>query len=254
MGNPLLWTASTAVTAVRNTIGDPSTGTNTPRWSAAEIDGYFNRAQIQVVLDAEIPLRTTWTFSLVAAQREYSMHANFHKAAKVTWIKTSTDRRTLQVIPFEVYRDLNVQDETRTGDPLGYYFWNKMGTDPTTAPHPPLMYIHPTPGSAQAGSANLEIHGYKHPDTIDSTTNPTRVVELPVHYVEAAVMYASYLILSDDGDPKAPSQLAIYERTVQKVVESMARRDDLSGPARIRPKGSRQAEWGNAGPPHLNWW
>lgn len=256
MGTPLKWTASTAVTAIRNTVGDPSTGTNTPRWSASEVDGYFNRAAIQVVLDAEVPLRTAWTFSLVSGQREYSLPSNFYKAQKVTWIKTSVDKRKLKFIPFEVYSDMNVQDETRTGEPLGYYVWAKMGTDPTDY-QPPIIGFHPTPGAAEAadpGTDNLEIHGYKFPDTIDSTTSGTKIVELPIPAVEAAVQYAAYLMKSDDGDPSATVQLGIYERAVQKIVESLARRDDLSGPARIRPKGYRRPEWTNSGPPYLSWW
>jgi hypothetical protein len=251
MGNPLLWTAATVVTSIRNTIGDPSTGTNTPRWSASEIDGYYNRAAIQVVLDTEVPLKTTWTFSLVSGQREYSMAPNFYKASLLQWVKSSTDRRRLQHIAFEVYRDLHVQDETRTGEPLAYYQWSKMGTDPTTY-LPPLVFIHPTPGAAE-DATTIQVYGYKFPDAINSTSAGTAVVELPIPHVEAAVLYASFLILSDDGDPGASVKFQLYERNTQKIMESMAR-EDLSGPARIRPKGHRGPDWTAQGPIYPGWW
>jgi hypothetical protein len=52
MGDPVVWDADKVVTALRNTVGDPSGATNV-RWTDDEMDLYYNRGALQVVLDAE---------------------------------------------------------------------------------------------------------------------------------------------------------------------------------------------------------
>ena len=74
MGSPRVWTAAKVITELRNTIGDPS-GALLSRWDADTLDGYYNRAALQIVLDTTKVLETTWTATIVADQREYQMPA-----------------------------------------------------------------------------------------------------------------------------------------------------------------------------------
>jgi hypothetical protein len=252
MGSPLVWTAATAVTAVRNTIGDPA-GAATTRWSATEIDGYLNRAQLSVVRDCEVSLETSWTADITAGTREYKMPSSFYKTESADWIHVArTDIRHLRPVSYAYYRDVILRDETTQDEPQVYYFWRKLGDDPTTS-QPTSIYLHPTPNfSTAAGNDFLEVHGYKYPDTIDSTGAPTKVLELEPPYVEAAVMWACYLILSDDGDPRATEKLRTYELLVEKTRSAMARKD-LSTASRLRPKGSRYRSLGSVVDDWIRW-
>jgi hypothetical protein len=214
------------------------------RWTAAEVDGYLNRAMLQVVIDAEVVLETSFTASIVANQREYKMPAAFYKMESVQWVHVAnTDIRELRNVSFAYYRDTILRDEQTTGDPLVYYFWRKLGDDPTTS-QPTSLFVYPTPSFSTSGSNDIfRIHVYKYPDAIDSTTFPTRVVELEPPHVEAAVMWAAYLMLSDDGDGRATEKRAAYESLVEKVKSSLARKD-LSRTSRMRPMGARRGSSG----------
>lgn len=236
MGTPYVWSGTNAVAAIRDTVGDP-VGATTTRMTDATIVGYLNRAMLQVVLDCERSLETSWTFTLVASQREYSMHAAFYKVARVEYIFTaSTDIRRLEPMTRNQYDTYFGTDEGTTDEPRWYYFWRKLGTDPTST-IPPLLFLHPTPGSGENGKT-VRVTGFKYPDAV-SSSDLTKVLELEAPYVEAAVLWAAMLIATDENDDgRAASLEARYERQVNKVRQSQAQKV-LSAPSRLMPRNSR---------------
>jgi len=240
MGTPFLWTGTLTVDALRNTIGDPS-GATTTRWTNAELVGYLNRAMLQVVADADTAFETVWTADLVDGTREYKLPDAWHSTAKVRWVKTAnTDIRILKRVDFHVYQNWLARDEDATGTPTQYYYWRKLGTDPTTA-QPQSIFLDPTPDAGAAGTANLEIWGYKYPDALDSTAL-TPVVELEPPYVETVLIWASSLVAMDEDDMvKADRLEAKYHRMMDIVTGSLSRRD-RSENERLLPKGQGRFE------------
>ena len=240
MGAPLVWAASTVITALRNTVGDPS-GASVGRWTAAELDSYYNRAQLQVVGDTTKVLETIWFASPTDGQREYKLPAGFFQAKTVIYAPTTADHRVLNALNTDEYNAWVRGDETNEAEPTDYYFWRKLGDDPTTT-QPPSIFLHPTPSTTVTtdnAATGLIVYGYKHPDTIDSTANPTFVVELEAPYVEAALMYAAHLVHLDDGDEgRARSRLEMYQSRITMVKESIITKD-RSRPSRMMAKGAR---------------
>lgn len=242
MGNPFVWTGTNALAALRTTIGDPDPGGNyTPHWSDAELVGYLNRAQLQVVLETETVIESVWTTALVDGQREYKLPAAFHKATGVDYIATArSDVRPLEPLEWQEYRDLYLNDEDAEGAPCWYYFWRKTGDDPTTT-QPASVYIHPTPGSAEDGK-DIEIHGYKHPDAI-AAGDLTPVLELEAPYVEAAISWAAMTAMTDDGDTSIADRLERrYAFQISQIRQALVQKD-RSSVSRIRPRGERDLEY-----------
>jgi hypothetical protein len=207
------------------------------------MDRYYNRGALQAVLDSDVILKSVFYTDLVADQREYKLSPSHWKIESAQYIATAdTDIREMRYMSRNEYRNWILRDEDATGEPTHYYFWRKLGDspEPTTA-QPPSIFLHPTPGTAEAGTANLRLYTYKYPDLIDSEGSPGVVVELEPPYVEAALMYAASMVKADDGEMgESNAFLARYEAQIDKVRSSLAR-EDRSRFSRIMPKGSRDA-------------
>jgi hypothetical protein len=244
MGNPVTWDADAVVTALRSTIGDPA-GATVPRWSDTELDNYYNRAQLQVVLDADITVKAMWDTTIVESQREYKLPDAFFKAERVQYIAPSdTDIRELRYMSRAAYRSWVLRDEDNEGEPTNYYLWRKTGDDPVSdggspsVAQPGSIFLHPTPNAAAAGANKLRIYGYKFPDSIANASG-TKLVELEAPYVEAALMYAASLVKADDGEMgESNAFLVRFENQMDKVTAAQAR-EDRSRYSRAMPKGSR---------------
>lgn len=247
MGTAVVWTAAIVNASLRRTIGDPA-GPTVTRWSNTDLDDYFNRAALQVCLDAETAIETAWQATLVVAQREYAAPQNFFKAESVRFLASTvadrSDIRELEYIPFPVYRNRIMRDEVEQGEPVAYTIWRKLGSDPNSATMPTSLYMIPTPDAASAaahgGTDNLEIFGYKYPDQIDSTGLPLRTVELEPHMIDAAIFYAASLVFEDDGEvARARGLLDRYEMQVPKIRSALVDKD-RSDVSMIVRKGARK--------------
>lgn len=232
MGAPLIWLGSTAITALRNTIGDPSGATQT-RWTDAELAAYLNRGQLQVTLDEPRMFLTEWTLSTADGTREYALPPSWVATQSVQLIRTAnSDIVQLQNVSYETYQTWVLGDETAEAEPNLYYVWRKLGADPTTH-QPPSLFLHPTPDAVYS----LRIVGFKMPDDIAADTS--KVMELEALFVEAAIMYAASLAMFDDDDLGRRDRFMVeYEKMADKVTGAIDRRD-YSRVSRLMPKGGR---------------
>jgi len=136
VGSPFVWTEATFIDALRNTIGDPA-GAAAERWDTATLDGYGNRAMLQVGLDTDgRAFESSWIGDVTLDQREYKLPGGFYKAIKVEYIRTPSDVRLLNYIPDYEQNLWGMTDPTATGIPTSYYLWRKLGDDPVSAQQP----------------------------------------------------------------------------------------------------------------------
>lgn len=234
MSTPYVWTFTKFVTAVRNTVGDPS-GAATERWTDAEIEDYGNRSLLVVGRDAERAFETVWTASLVTDQYEYEMDASFDRDKWVEWQNDTDDIRRMVYVPFSIWQERFGDDPTDTGDPYYYTFWRKLGSTDTAIIQTNIL-VHPAP-STSVNTKTLRVYGYKRPEALDAN-NATRVLELEAPYVEAAVMWCAYLMMRDDGDHVSADRFrGEYEAQKNGILDHLSRKTRSSS-AQLRPRDS----------------
>lgn len=254
---PYKWTEANVVAALRNTIGDPSTGPAT-RWTDTECSEYLNRGGQQLTLSIPEVFETVWTVALVEDQREYMMDPAFMADRRVEFkfaVADDSDNRPLRYLTMEEWEEMGMdRDETQTGQPFYYTFWRKLGTtSPITVEQKPYIKVHPTPG-ADEDTKLLRVYGYKLPDAITSTPSATDVVETEAHLVEAQVMWAAHLMMRDDDEVgKARDFLMEYEAQINKIKDWRYSKTRSKRP-KIRPWSG--SVWAFANRPHtfpLTW-
>lgn len=247
MGSPYRFTVANAITALRDTIGDPSTG-GAVRWSDAECCRYLNRAGFQLTLNIPDLLETAWTTPVVTGTRSYEMPNNFTEDHRVFFVNTTnTDQRRLEYLTWEEWTERGLERDisTPTGVPIFYTFWRKLGDDLTTE-QPTSIYLHPIPGTAESGKI-LQVWGFKVPDTVVET-DTTKVLETEAIYVEAQVMYAAHLMaMDDDDDGKSDRLLSRFDRIVERIHSAKAQRTRSERPM-IHPRDSIFTTYRNRGP------
>jgi hypothetical protein len=220
VGNPTLWTGAAAITALRNTVQDPS-GAAVTRWADADMAKYLDRAVQRIVADTETAVETSWTAALVDGTREYALPANFFKDKVVEYVKETTDVRRLVYLNREEFEERFARDPTASGEPVYYWYWARKGSDPTTY-QTGSIYLSPVP-DAVADTKTLRIWGYKVPDSIAADT--TKTIELEPVYVEAMLMYAASLVKMDESDLGAQDRfLALYERMSRTIMDNRAQK------------------------------
>jgi hypothetical protein len=221
----------------RNTIGDPS-GATTQRWTDAEIEGYANRAQYQVVLDTEVSLEAVFTIALVESQSEYELPTSFIRDKHVEYEASTTDIRRLTYLTHDEYNRSHSRNPTTESEPIYYWYWNKVGTDPALI-QPTSIHIVPTPNATAAAATGIRIYGYKYPNQLDLTSpSPDDALQLPMPYSEAIVLkVAEFVKLDDDDMPGAERIEAKYQRQISKILDfqSHKTRSEIS---RIKPRSS----------------
>ena len=235
MGTPHLWTGTSFRTAIRNMIQDPTSAAS-QRWTDAELlDDYGNRAILQVVLDTETAVETSWTVPLVTATREYALPSNFLKDKVVEVVKETTDVRRLAYLERDQFEDLYSRDPTSAGEPGFYWYWARKGSDPTTY-QTGSIYFHPVPTAAE-NTKLVRIWGYKMPDAL-AAADLTKTVELDGPFVEAALSYAAMLVKADDRDTAlADFHKGNYREQIQKILDFRASKTK-SRVGRIVPRES----------------
>jgi hypothetical protein len=199
---------------------------------------------MQLALDVPEAYRTVWTQELTDGTGEYEMPANFEFDKKVEYRADTDDIRKLDYVTFEEWNNVVGKDETNSWTPLRYTFWRKLGGDQSASPAYVNDYIrlNPVPGSDEDGNF-IGVYGFKRPDIINVATEGDHVIETPASYVEAQIMWAAYLVMSDDGDFAASDRKKTeYEHQVVKIKNHIAITSRSERP-RIRPRNSALNPW-----------
>lgn len=233
MGTPFVWTGTTFVEALRNTVGDPEA--QSTRWSTATLVGYGNRAMQQLALDLEVGLETQWETLLIDGQAEYTMPESFIQDRRCEYIRDTNDVMQLTRLNTADYEDWFHRTPDTTGEPVYYYFWRKLGADVGSI-QPTSLVLLPTPDAAADGKT-LKVWGYKLPDQIHVDVL-WQALEFQPSHCEALVMYAAHLVKLDDNEPVFADKLLVrYEQQVMKIKDAIARKSRADKP-RIRPRAS----------------
>lgn len=195
MGTPHKYTADTLEEALRDTVGDPSSNPS-QRWDDTECADYLNRAMAQVALHIPWEYETSWTVTMAAGTRVYLLPIDFIAEKRVENIVTAdTDERTLIYCDETEWKMKGFQqDKDASGEPTHYTYLRDLGDSDPTSEQPRHIVLYPNPSAAN----DLKIYGFKIPEVL--TAGTTEVPELPVHKLEAVIMYAGYLMMRDDRD------------------------------------------------------
>jgi hypothetical protein len=239
--DPFSWSATAAISATRNTVGDPD-GAATERWLDAEVSVYLDRAQQVVVRELEIALPTVWTIdTIVLDQNNYAMPDNFDADKVVEYQNTTSDIRRLAYVTFDQYQNWFANNPIVSGEPTHYTFWRKLGTADENIVQREIIF-YPTPTQTEVDAGPIRVYGYKRPEAID-TNNLDHIIELEAPYVEAMVMYAAYLMMRDDQDHTSADRLRReYDRQIQSCLDHQSRKSRARIP-QLEPRDSVLRPW-----------
>jgi len=234
-GEPVIWTGTLVLGAVRDTVGDPD-GAATERWTDLEISNYVNRAMLVIARDIEKGFETVWTMAFVTDQNSYEMEQSFDRDRWIEWQKSTSDIRELEFVPFVEFQSRFGLDPTKTGEPVWYTFWKRLGST-STATVQTNIFVYPTPDST-VNTDTMRVYGYKRPEAIEPSAGLANALELDPLYVEAAIMYAAYLIKRDDDDLTSADRFrAEYEAQKMAILDHNSRKSRAHTPT-LTPRDS----------------
>lgn len=182
-------------------------------WTDTNLDRWINDAARDISRRAEV-LQDTDQVAVSASTQEYTLGSDVLRVYRVEWVPdSSTDYRySLE------YRDFNSMDaiwwsqQTSTeGFPYWYTLWG----------YPPSLKIivYPTPSE----SGTLYVRHYRTPA---EATSDGDTVEVPEGWVDLVPMYAEYVALRKDADPRWQEAKQIYEEKLGELVDLSRRWTD----------------------------
>lgn len=237
MGSPFSFTVSEFIEAFRDTVGDPKDA-GTTRFGPDYVVRVGNRAQVALVKDIQgLVLETQWTDIVTTGRTEYTAPPGFLQDKLVVYQHADDDRRPLDFITLDEYRDRIARNPTHEGEPTHYWMWRKLGNDTLTY-NPTTINLYPKPSSA-ASLNPIRIWGWKLPDKLENTTTGlTRVIEIPPQYIDAMIFRAAMIAAGDSRDFTGKAQFRQdYEAEVVRIEGQNARKSRSRQP-RLKPRAS----------------
>lgn len=202
-------TRANARRALRERLGDAGPD-GSGAYRDAELDRWLLEGCNDIARQAEI-LQTTLDIDVTAGTGQYDMPADMTRCTRVDFIADSEGRsRTLE---FKAFHNANavawVNDSE--GMPALYTFWGTPGSV--------KMILYPTPSYA----GTISLHYYRLPTPPE---NDADVLDLPVGWEDCAYLYAEYLALRRDRDPRWQEALQLYKDTLGAMYDLTRQHSD----------------------------
>lgn len=207
--HPMTVTRAAARQALRERLGDAGPDASNA-YRDAELNRWLNEGCRDVARQAEI-LQTTTDVDVTAGDAQYDMPADMVRCTRVDFIADSEGRsRTLEYKAFHNANAVTWVNDSE-GMPALYTVWGTPGSA--------KLIMYPTP----AYTGTVSIHYYRLPA---EPTSDTDLLDLPVGWEDTAYLYAEYLALRRDRDPRWQEALQLYKDTLGAMYDLTRQHSD----------------------------
>jgi hypothetical protein len=185
-------------------------------WTNAQLDSFINEATRDIARRGEV-LQTTSDITVVGGTQEYTMPTNVVRVHRVEHEDSSS-----MVTPLE-YRDFNNMDavwstqqkNVQSTRPYWFTLWG----------YPPNLKIVLYPTPSESGDT-IRVFYYQMPAAV---TTDGGTVPVPQGWEDLVVMYAEYVALRKDADPRWQEAKILYEERLGNMLDVTRRWSDQAG-------------------------
>ncbi len=206
----------TTLSEIRQQVRDRIDESNAKFWTNTQIDSWINEGARDLARRGEV-LQTRSTITSVAGTQEYTLPTDVVRVYRVEYEDSGG-----QIWPLE-YRDFNNMDSV---------WWTRQATTESSRPYwftmwgyPPTLslVVYPTPANSDE---IIRIFYYSVPANV---TGDGDTVACPQGWEDCIVLYAEYVALRKDGDPRWQEAKMLYEERVDQMMNLTRRWSDQAG-------------------------
>lgn len=201
-------------TDVRDRLNESAATTN-KQWTDTMLTRWINLGLRDVARRAEVVLDRD-DIAAVSGTQEYSLPSDLLRIYRVEYTRTGDN----QIYPLE-FKDFNNLDgvwwtsqSITEGTPAYFTTW---GMSPTAK-----LKVYPTPSSA----GSFKVFYYRTPTTLVADGD---IAEIPEGWADIVVNYCEYVALRRDADPRWQEAKALYEQSLDDMMETTRRLSDQAG-------------------------
>lgn len=209
-------TLSDLIDQVRDHLDEP----DEEQWTNVQIRKWINEGVRDVARRGEV-VQARATIATVSGTQEYSLPTDIVRIHRVEYQDASNQTTALE------YRAFNNMDEVwgtqqRIVSSSRPYWFTLWGTPPTLK-----IVVYPIPSTT---SDTIRVFYYSTPaDLATDGSDDADTVTVPQGWEDMVVLYAEYVALRKDRDPRWQEAKQIYEEKISQMIELTRQWSDQAG-------------------------